>query len=163
FLYATGSSSSDEEFHSAQDTEEQTLGRKLFLKLRVEFEAPPEDNVILELKKLHPSQWQVWLASKTASGARFYASLPLESGTRGSLVNLPKGLVPAEVDLLLEAKSPSARRPKIRAWSESEISKSENYARYLNGSAMGILLFLTAFGTIIAIIAKDRTFLYFGA
>ena len=163
FLYATGSSSSDAEFHSAQDSEDHSQGRKLFLKLRVEFESPPEDRVILELKKLHPSQWQVWLANTTDSGVKSYARLPLESGTRGSLIDLPEGLVQAEVDLLLEAKSPSARRPKIRAWSEFELSKSENYARYLNGSAMGILLFLTAFGTVIAFIAKDKTFLYFGA
>ncbi len=163
FLNATGSSSLDTEFHSAQDSEEATQGRKLFLKLRIAFETPPDERVILELKKLHPSQWQVWLSNLTPSGVKFYTRLPLESGTRGSLVDLPASLIQAEVDLLLEAKSPSARRPKIRAWSESELSKSENYARYLNGSAMGILLFLTAFGTIIAIIAKDKTFLYFGA
>jgi diguanylate cyclase (GGDEF)-like protein len=43
------------------------------------------------------------------------------------------------------------------------LTTAENYARYVNGSAIGILLFLTTFGALIALIAKDKTFLLFGA
>lgn len=165
FLAATQSEKSDDEYQSAQEVEKQE-GRKLFLKLRIEFESLSVEQTILELKKLHPSQWKVWDVRTAGSGSEpktLYTKLNLTSGTRGSLVLIPDNLGQNTISLILEAQSPSARRPKIRAWKAEQLATAENYARYMNGAAMGILLFLTAFGALIALIAKDRTFLYFAA
>ena len=165
YLQITRSSNSGEDFQSDQEEEAPSQGRKLFLKVRIVLAAPREEPTILELIKLHASQWQVWRVQPASADAEepTYTQLGLKSGTRGSVLTIPADASARPIELILEAQSPSARRPKIRAWQPAKFLVAENYARYVNGSAIGILLFLTLFGTLIAFIAKDRTFLLFAA
>ena len=135
----------------------------LYLMLRIAFAAPLEASTILELIKIHPSQWKIWQVIPGSGTSPTYRELAVRSGTRGSLVELPSNVTGDSVELLMEATTPSARRPKIRAWQPDALLEAENYARYVNGCAIGILLFLAVFGVLISLIARDKTFLYFAA
>ena len=171
YLHVTQSTNSDAEYQSEGEQQGSPReaaappGRKLFLKLRVVLGTPSNERTILELIKLHPSQWEVWRVkpASDSSGHSSYTQLTLQSGTRGSLVSVPGDAIGAPIELVMEAQSPSARRPKVRAWHPEQLEIAEDYARYVNGSAIGILLFLTLFGSLIAFIAKDKTFLFFAA
>ena len=62
---------------------------------------------------------------------------------------------------MLNASNLRTLKPKLTVWHTSQFHDSENYLRHVNGVTLGVFLFLAAFSALVALIARDRMFLFF--
>ena len=108
---------------------------------------------------LHTSAWRTVRDPTTGDVVRYDPEV-VTQGTRGALILLPNA-GGSDVELLLNATNLRTLKPKFSVWQTEQFQDAENYLRHVNGVTLGVFLFLAAFGALIALIARDRMFLFF--
>jgi diguanylate cyclase (GGDEF)-like protein len=116
----------------------------------------------IELQRAYHVYTTAWRVLRDPQNGEVAQYLPqtVTQGTRGALILLTES-PSSGVELLLSATNLRTLKPKLTVWHSDQFYDSENYLRHVNGVTLGVFLLLAAFGALVALIARDRMFLFF--